>query len=73
MRAAKLTQSKHSKLGSVYNFPTNCKDYIQYEVDCVFHQFAQEGANGDNRPVAIVELPDGSIHSVELYAIRFTE
>lgn len=71
MRAAKLTQTVQTATGTVRNYKIQAAGWATREVDCTFHQFAQEGESGEVYPVAIVELADGSVLAASLSAIRF--
>ncbi len=41
------------------------------KIPAIFHQWAQGFEDHEGYPVAIIELPDGSVRSVPLYHINF--
>lgn len=77
MRAARITQSYNADEKRTLNYRVTdydlSKGWSLIETDCLFHQFAQEGNGGETYVVAVVELDDGSVTTVALNALRFTE
>lgn len=71
MRKVKVTKSKHIKTGRVYDYPIVKEEYELLFSQAMFHQFMQEGCDGEVYVVAVIEYQGGKVETVPVSAITF--
>lgn len=71
MRRVKVTKSKHIETGRIYDYPMVNEKYELLFSQAMFHQFMQEGCDGEVYVVAVIEYLGGKVETVPVPAITF--